>query len=354
MKNNIRYLLPLLFFLSAIAANSSAQNFVQDSLRILNHDHTPLEYFAGDGNESIVCYKQTHRNIFFGFTLFSVVLLFVTIKFLMLAKKSKRILLLKNSVIEEKNKSITDSINYAKRLQNALLPSVQSINKILPEHFIYYAPKDIVSGDFYWVSKHSNKYIVAAIDCTGHGVPGSLLSVIGHNALDKVVNELGLLQPATIIESMSKIIQNILHQEENNDIRDGMDMALCCIDNETLQLEYAGANNPIYIFRNNQLEIIKGAHLSVGNAQDGIDQKPINHTVQLQNGDCFYLFSDGYVDQFGGVNGKKFKTKNLQSLLQKIHTQPMSEQLIIVKQTLESWQGMEEQVDDILVIGIRV
>jgi phosphoserine phosphatase RsbU/P len=340
----------LLLFSSTV----QSQNWFKDSLKAANHKHSPFDYFSGDSNESIVCYKQAHRNIFFGFTLFSIVLLFITVKFLSLAKKSKRILELKNKVIEEKNKNITDSINYAKRLQNALLPSQQSIDKILPEHFIFYLPKDIVSGDFYWVSKSETKFIVAAVDCTGHGVPGSLLSVIGHNALDKAVNEMNLSRPASIIEAMHQIIHNILRHDENSDIRDGMDMALCTFDTELMQLEFAGANNPLYYINNEELHVVKAAQLSVGSTNEEAAQSPTNTMVQLNKGDCFYLFSDGYADQFGGPNNKKFKSKSFQQLLLNIQTLPMKEQCNKIKQTFESWKGQEEQIDDVLIIGIRV
>lgn len=283
-----------------------------------------------------------------------IIIALIALKLLRTNRKNNRTLKSQNVIIEEKNKNITDSINYAKRLQTAILPPADIINKILPEHFIHYQPKDIVSGDFYWVSHHDDKIMVAAIDCTGHGVPGALLSIVGHNAINQTVNELGIIQPAKVLENMSIIIRKILHQDKGSDIRDGMDMALCTFDKTTNTLEYAGANNPVYIIRDGILDIVKATKFTVGSMEEEKSNTPVNHSFQLKKGDCFYLFSDGFADQFGGQDNKKFKTSRFQELLLSINAKPMAEQLNSITQAFKNWQGKNEQVDDVLVMGIRV
>jgi serine phosphatase RsbU (regulator of sigma subunit) len=289
------------------------------------------------------------------------VIALIAIKLLLLNKRTTKILQKQNIIIEEKNKDITDSINYAKRLQNAILPSNEMVNKILPEHFILYQPKDIVSGDFYWVSAHENKILVAAIDCTGHGVPGALLSIVGHNAINQTVNELGIIQPSKVMDSMNSIIKKVLNQDKENQIRDGMDMALYCLTpnpsshgDGNATLEFSGANNPLYIVSEGKLTIIKPSRVTVGSIEDTEKHTIINHTIQVKKSDCIYIFSDGYADQFGGNDNKKFKTSRLQELLISMNKTPMLEQKKIIHQTLKNWQGNNEQVDDILVIGIKI
>ena len=341
----------LLFVAFSFFANAQNKSF--DSVAALHH-HTPWQILSGSGDDSIVCYKQAHRNMYFLVTGLIIVIALIALKLLLLNKKTNKTLKEQNTLIEEKNKNITDSINYAKRLQNAILPSVEMINNILPEHFILYQPKDIVSGDFYWVSEHGTKIIVAAVDCTGHGVPGALLSVVGHNAIDKAVNESGITQPSLVMDSMNTIIKKILHQDAGSDIRDGMDMAMCTYDKTSGILEYAGANNPLYIISENKLTVVKASKLTVGSIQEKISDPPFNHSIQLKKGDCFYIFSDGFVDQFGGENSKKFKSSRLQDLLVSLNNKTMQEQKKIILGTLKKWQGNLEQVDDILLIGIRV
>jgi serine phosphatase RsbU (regulator of sigma subunit) len=330
-----------------------AQNNFMDSV-MRYQSHLPHHIWQGEGDDTIVCYKQAHRNTFFVITGLIIIIALVAIKLLLLNKKNNKILKSKNEIIEEKNKSITDSINYAKRLQNAILPSQDIVNSILPEHFILYEPKDIVSGDFYWVSHHDSKFMVAAVDCTGHGVPGALLSIVGHNAINQSVNEMGITKPAEVLDSMNTIIKKILHQDKGSDIRDGMDMALCTFDRSTNILEYAGANNPIYHVSEGKLNIIKASKLTVGSLQEDVKAKPENHIITMKKGDCFYIFSDGYADQFGGSDNKKFKTSRMQELLLSLKDVPMPKQKKIILDAFMNWKGVNEQVDDVLVIGIRV
>jgi serine phosphatase RsbU (regulator of sigma subunit) len=350
MKNLSLHL--ILFFLLIVHSGES-QTFM-DSVSRADHHHTPLDILSGNGSDEIVCYKQAHRNMYFLITALIVIIAVVAIKLLLLNKKTNKKLKQQNEIIEEKNKSITDSINYAKRLQNAILPAKEAMNTILPEHFLLYQPKDIVSGDFYWVSDHDDKFMVAAIDCTGHGVPGALLSVVGYNAIAQTVNELKITKPDDVLISMNTIIKKILHQDAKSDIRDGMDMALCTFDKKTNVLEYSGANNPIYIVSDGKLNVIKASKLTVGSIQEEVHSLPKHHSIQLKKNDCFYIFSDGYADQFGGKDNKKFKTSRMQELLVSINHKLMPEQMQHIDTAFNDWKGDIEQVDDVLVIGIRV
>ncbi|MBA3972166.1 MAG: SpoIIE family protein phosphatase, partial [Bacteroidetes bacterium] len=177
---------------------------------------------------------------------------------------------------------------------------------------------------------------------------------VGHNAINQTVNELGILQPAKVLESMNTVIKKILHQDKGSDIRDGMDMALCTYDKSNGMLEFAGANNPVYIISSGELSIIKGSKLTVGSLEEGKVEPPVNHVIQLKKGDCFYIFSDGYVDQFGGEGNKKFKSSKFQELLISINNQSMPEQEKSIIKAFKDWKGNNEQVDDILIIGVRV
>lgn len=344
------YLPIFILFISTI----QAQNFLQDSLSKITHQHTPWQILSGSGDESIVCYKSAHRNVYFLITALIILIALIAIKLLLLNRRTTKILKKQNLIIEEKNKNITDSINYAKRLQNAILPSIELINKLLPEYFILYQPKDIVSGDFYWISHHDNKIIIAAIDCTGHGVPGALLSIVGHNAINQTVNESGITEPAKILDSMNTIIKNILNRDEGRDIKDGMDMALCTYDKTTGRLEYAGANNPLYVVSEKKLSITKASKVTIGTIGEHSVDGPVNHSIQLKKGDCFYIFSDGYADQFGGPKNKKFKSSQLQKLLLSLTDFTMTDQKKLISEEFLKWKKNYEQVDDVLIIGVRV
>jgi ligand-binding sensor domain-containing protein/serine phosphatase RsbU (regulator of sigma subunit) len=277
--------------------------------------------------------------------------------------------------IEQKNKDITDSINYASRIQTSILPSVDTISGSFKDSFVLFKPKDIVSGDFYWLKKKGTQTLIAAVDCTGHGVPGALISVVGSSALNKAINELEIINTADILSALNTTIINTFQQNSGSDkVKDGMDIALCSIDFKSKTLEYAGVNNPVWIIRKSETEPqntdksiniskiadnhffieLKPDKLMIGafieSEQTGFSSKKID----LCNGDAIYLFSDGYADQFGGPKGKKFKYQQLLSLLHNIHEKSMTEQKKILNKTIEDWKNGIEQVDDILVIGIRV
>jgi serine phosphatase RsbU (regulator of sigma subunit) len=262
---------------------------------------------------------------------------------------------IQKEIVELKSKEIVDSINYAKRIQEAILPPENIMKQFLPDSFVVYMPKDIVSGDFYWVEPWGNKILFAAVDCTGHGVPGALMSIVGYNLLGKAVNELGLSKPALILNSLSRGIGKTLRQTgTDSEVKDGMDVALCSLDYKTNMLEYAGAFNPLYIVRDGKLIETHSDKNPIGTYMDGELKNYTNHEIQLQKGDTIYIFTDGYADQFGGDKGKKFKYKSLQQLLISIQDKSMSEQKSILTKNLNDWKGNLEQVDDILLMGVRV
>lgn len=264
------------------------------------------------------------------------------------------------AVIEHKNLEITDSIKYAKNIQEALLPAINGLQKDFPDSFVLYMPKDIVSGDFYWFNKREGKNYFAAVDCTGHGVPGAFMSIVGNSLLTEIISEQKVFQPAEILNNLHVGVKAALNQNKGEqERRDGMDLALCAINKETLVLEYAGANRPLWIYRADaadKAEIIKPDKFPIGGMEFDFEEKRrfTPQTVQLKKGDCVYVFSDGYADQFGGPKGKKFMVANLQRALAEISGKPMKEQYDFLYKIFTEWRGAYEQVDDVLVIGVRV
>lgn len=253
-----------------------------------------------------------------------------------------------------KNKNITDSLNYAKRIQEAMMPSKVLFSKLLPESFILHMPKDIVSGDFYWINEHEGKIYVAAIDCTGHGVPGAFMSIIGFELFRKITNIQGVEEPAQILNNVNNNFAEVFGDVDDFSLRDGMDIAFCVIDKEKKVLEYSGAFNPLYLIRDNKLSEIKGDRFSVGIDMQLIKKQPFrNHSIKLEDGDVIYIFSDGFADQFGGPEGKKYKYRRFRHLLLTIHKLPMKMQHDLLRKSILEWKGDLDQVDDILVIGFK-
>jgi tetratricopeptide (TPR) repeat protein len=256
-------------------------------------------------------------------------------------------------IIEEKNREVHDSITYAKRIQTAILPPDKLVKSHLANSFILFKPKDIVSGDFYWMAKAKGKILIAAADCTGHGVPGAIVSVVCSNALNRAVKEFGIHQPSMILDKVTELVVQTFEKSEN-EVKDGMDISLCSIDPETFEIEWAGANNPIWIIKaiDKAITEIKGDKQPIGRSD--IQKTFTNHSLQLQKNDSIYLFTDGYADQFGGEKGKKFKYKQLQELIL-AHTDKHPEsQKKELDSAIENWRRDLEQVDDILVIGIKL
>ncbi len=264
------------------------------------------------------------------------------------------------ATIEHKNLEMTDSIKYAKNIQEALLPAITGLKKDFPESFVLYMPKDIVSGDFYWFANRDGKHLFAAADCTGHGVPGAFMSIIGNSLLNEIVGEQHVYQPAEILNNLHVGVKTALnHNKGEFERRDGMDIALCSFNKENMTLDYAGANRALWIYRKDttdKAEIIKPDKNPIGGIEHDFEVKRqfTNHSIQLQKGDCIYIFSDGYADQFGGDKGKKFMVANLQRTFAEITDKPMEEQYQHLHKVFTTWRGGYEQIDDVLVIGVRV
>ncbi len=260
----------------------------------------------------------------------------------------------------QQKKDITDSIEYAKRIQSALLPPLNFIKRSLPEHFILFKPRDIVSGDFYWMMNKDDKIIIAAADCTGHGVPGAFMSMLGIAFLNEIVTKIVenkhvySLQANEILNQLRNYIIESLHQTvTNNESKDGVDIALCIIDTEKRKLQFAGAHNPLYIIKDNELKVIKGDRMPVSIHQyDHVSFT--NHEMNFNENDVIYMFSDGYYDQIGGPDDHKYMSRNFKKLLLDIHDKPMQIQHQTLDDTIERWKGDNIQLDDILVIGIKL
>ncbi|MBN4061893.1 MAG: hypothetical protein COA57_03910 [Flavobacteriales bacterium] len=290
-----------------------------------------------------------------GLVLFLGAVLFILYRRYRQKKKINKELEVKNEIIEEKNREITDSINYAQRIQQAILPSNEFITKNLPDSFVYYKPRDIVSGDFYWMTKVDDIVIFAVVDCTGHGVPGAFMSMIGNENLIQIVTDRMVTSPSHALSLLDKRVSNTFKSQDEQSIKnkDGMDMALCAFHKRTKKVQFAGARRPLWVVRNGEIIEYKATKLSIGGTETG-DKIFEDHAIQLEKGDVIYLFSDGYPDQFGGPKGKKYMLKKFKELILSIAEKPMKVQSHILEQEFNNWKGQHQQVDDILVMGIKV
>ncbi len=258
------------------------------------------------------------------------------------------------TTIEQKNEKILEGIEYASMIQNAMLTKAHDLNDLVSDSFIYYLPRDTVSGDFYWYTIKNDKIIISAIDCTGHGVPGALLSMIGNDLLNKIVIHDCVTSPEKILKEMDKGVIAALNQEES-EMNDGMDIAICTIDKKNNKLQFAGANNPLFLVQNGELKRIRGDFFAIGKDQFIKKEKKFKlNEFDLTNDTSFYILSDGYTDQNTGEDFKKFGIKQFEELVGKIHTQTMDKQLKTITETHENWKGENEQLDDIVVLGIKV
>ncbi len=255
--------------------------------------------------------------------------------------------------IEQQKKELESSLSYASSIQAALLPDLRYFKKIFPSSFVLFKPRDIVSGDFYWYNRKENRIAVAAADCTGHGVPGAFMSILGISFLNEIVSK-QIPRANSILNRLRENVMKALHQTgDNSEHKDGMDIALCVVDLDEMKMEYSGAFNPLYLIRNGHLTEIRGDKMPIGiNAV--VEKSFANHDIKLEMGDLMYIFSDGYPDQFGGPEEKKFRYKNLQKLLVKNANRPMESQKRELERNFIQWKGNLEQVDDVLIIGIKI
>ncbi len=283
---------------------------------------------------------------------------FITILFFTFFRRENLLfqkdILKQKEIIEEKQKEIIDSINYAKRIQFALLASEDLLQRNLPEHFVLFNPKDVVSGDFYWATQTDEGFIYITADCTGHGVPGAFMSLLNISKLSQVINEKKVTRPDLILNNIRTEIIKVLNAEgSKEESKDGMDAVLCKLDIKNMKLEYAAANNSFYIIRQNKLIVCKPDKMPVGKGHDDSILFTYNQ-IALEKGDVIYTFTDGYADQFGGPKGKKFKYTQIQDVLLSIYHLPMNQQSDILYNKFQDWKSKLEQVDDVTIIGIRI
>lgn len=335
--------------------NNLASKQLQDSLELaIQHEQAQAEFDQ----------KNKEQRIWIGLSLGAImalaIIIFLVVKGSHQRKKASALIEETNLLLKTKNDEIIDSITYAQRIQSAILPSSSKRSKIYGEHFILFLPKDIVAGDFYWaesvIVEGKERLFFAVADCTGHGVPGAMVSVICSNALNKTVLELGIFEPAAILEKVTELVINTFNQD-NDSLQDGMDISLISMTknkDKSIQLEYSGANNPLWVKFKHRTEIteIKGTKRPVGKYD--IQTSFVNHSLELSKGDTVYLFSDGYADQFGGEKNKKFKYKTLKELLLNISDKNAQEQEGELRHVFETWKGSLEQVDDVCVAGIKI
>ena len=257
--------------------------------------------------------------------------------------------------IEEQKKHIMDSIYYARRIQAAILPSDELINTFIPKNFILYKPKDIVSGDFYWFCKTSKEIMISAVDCTGHGVPGAFMSIVGYNQLNHAVSAKKSRNADDILNDLNRgVAKTLSDNDHESKITDGMDLALCVFNSDMTRVQFSGANNPMLLIRDNEVIQYKPNKFPIGAYEGSIPQVFTRAEVDLKKDDCLYIYSDGYADQFGGPLDKKLTTKRFREKLLEIHRYPLEKQKTLLEEYLDEWKADREQVDDILVIGIKI
>lgn len=270
---------------------------------------------------------------------------------LYITRKQKRVIEIQKNLVEEKQKEVLASITYAKSLQDAILPTSHYVKAQFPESFIFYKPKDIVAGDFYWMERKGDLLFIAVADCTGHGVPGAMVSVICSNALNRALIEFGITTPGKILDKARELVLETFSRSEQ-DVKDGMDISLMCINEKYNEVKWSGANTPLWYFSNGVINEVRANKQAIGKTDS---PTPFStHVINYNKGDIFYLFSDGFADQFGGPQEKKFKTKNLKELLLQNADKPMELQKQICEDTFTAWTGDLEQIDDVSLIGIKI
>ncbi|MDG1477616.1 MAG: SpoIIE family protein phosphatase, partial [Vicingaceae bacterium] len=336
--------------LDAVRQQSKYEYDKQKAVDDATHDKQMTIEQEAKEKQKIIIYA-----IGFGLSLLVVFLIFMFNR-LHITKKQKLIIESAHEELSEKNNEILDSITYAKRIQNAILPTDKFVKSHLESSFVFYKPKDIVAGDFYWiktVGKKGETILFAAADCTGHGVPGAMVSVVCNNALNRCIKEHGLVNPGEILDKTREIVTeefNAGELGEGDYVTDGMDIALCSLTGN--ELKYAGANNPLWIVRDGEVVVTKANKQPIGRFRTSDPFK--THSFELEKADAVYIFSDGYVDQFGGEKGKKFMAKAFKELLLSIQSETMQDQKESLRKAFEEWKGNIEQVDDVCVIGVRI
>lgn len=356
--NNHLALIPLLLF-GLILFKTTRDRFIVVIISTLSYliliylqSVIPPVYQVSDEN------KHNFTNIFFFVSLF--LTYFLGYYFISINNDFEKLINKQKESLEEKNKEITDSITYAKRIQLSIIPTEKQIKEIIPDSFVYYLPKDIVSGDFYWTQSVNDLFFIAAADSTGHGVPGAMVSVICSNALNRSVKEFNITETGKILNKTRELVIETFAKSDS-DVKDGMDISLLCIDSNNQKISWSGANNPLWYIcdsstpnKSGEKELIeiKADKQPIGNAD--LPKPFTTHYIEYKKGISFYLFTDGFADQFGGPKGKKFKYKQLSDLILKKQSQSMAEQEDTLSQTFMAWKGDLDQVDDICIIGVKL
>lgn len=351
----IMFIRQIIFFFSFIVVSYNSKAQIDSLSKGSNYvKHLTLEdTFFGNEDMYQVCYPKDHRSMFYFIIIFSLTSIVLAALVIYVKHNANKKLKEKNTIIAEQNKDLLDSINYAQHIQNAILPDSKTLEDLFKNGFVFYKPKNIVSGDFYWIHKCHDLLFVAVIDCTGHGVPGALLTMLGYNAINKAVTEKELTDPTQILDSMNSDVKQALKQTQYQSVQDSMEVAIVCIDEAHRTIKYSGANMSLTLVHNGNLQVINSGKCSVGSVQSQVIELPKTHTINLKQGDAFYLYSDGFADQFGGPKGKKFKYKQLEELLLVNHTKPLQHQEATLSNVFTEWKGSLEQVDDVTVLGYK-
>lgn len=329
-------------------------------------------FFLLDANYNVVIQPEWWQVLSFFLIVVYVVFLIKNRRLKKSKLKLEQLVEERTAALKHKEQEVTDSIRYALRIQLSIIPTQDKVKSLLPKSMVYYKPKDIVSGDFYWVDHINDEVLFAAVDCTGHGVPGAMMSVIGLKLLDQAVQDKQLSSPADILQYLDIGVNNTLRQSyDPSAVKDGMDLALCSINYKTLTLQYAGAFNSMLlvrkniastyqitndreVFYGNDILEIKSDKLPIGSNADGVADTFTNHKIQLLKDDCIYVYTDGFADQFGGAKGKKFKYNQLKDIIAANAHLPISDHYNVLDKAFNSWKGKLEQVDDVLVIGVKI
>lgn len=315
---------------------------------------TWYDTFFGNEQDYQVCYPKDHRSVFVAIILLSVAAVVMLGLIIYYKTKNNKLLKVTNDAIQQKNQEMRDSITYARRIQNALLPDADLLRGLPLNCRVIYHPRDIVSGDFYWVYEDERNMYFAVIDCTGHGVPGAFLSLLAHNAINKAVIEMGIEVADEVLHTMNRYVKDVLKQQSSQELKDGMEVGLCIVNKQSRRLTYSGAGINLYYNAGTELREVKAAKCSVGSVQEHVKQVPETHSLELPAGTRLYMHSDGIVDQFGGGNIKKFSTKRLRELIAGTLSLGLAEQAQRIEQSFVQWKGAQEQTDDVLFLTIEL
>lgn len=310
--------------------------------------------FFGNEQDYQVCYPKDHRSVFVTIIVLSVLAVIMLGLIIYYKTKNNKLLKVTNDTIQQKNQEVRDSILYARRIQHALLPDAELLDKLDVSCRVIYHPRDIVSGDFYWAYEDERNMYFAVIDCTGHGVPGAFLSLLAHNAINKAVIEMGIEVADEVLHTMNRYVKDVLKQQSSQELKDGMEVGLCIVNKQSRRVSYAGAGINLHYASGQDLCEVKAAKCSVGSVEQHVKQIPETHSLNLPKGTRLYMHSDGIVDQFGGEKIKKFSTKRLKELIASTLPMGLAEQAQSIEQAFVKWKGGQEQTDDVLFLTIEL